>query len=393
MIVDKSSNLEVKKLPKKPLTTELEDWLTEALNDSDNWANDLLSAVGDTSNTVEMFRNETFDSIFSTAMNTPVEEKSDSFNDHITRDDHVEAKNISDDMTEELSDHDYKAPADPVSTQEFTVHLNEDNSLSSDYPGNEQEIELDVVNGSTPENGIIIASGGDSSNEEMWNLWKSEDQPEDFLNSVNQAVAEGLTEVPPPQYSSFDSIFDEHVLFKPMEEEAAFPSTITMKDETSNAAADDILKSAMMSSDINSQTVGYNEDPDWKPEPPTDQIDHLRGVKKVPMKNKVGRPKKMGPIEITQLPVGGKRGRQNTEISRERLEQLKYRRMRDLNNEASRKCRENRKIKANQCFIDFEEESKKNQDLREKHDRTVLKLEKLKEYFVSKFGGIPQMPA
>jgi len=58
------------------------------------------------------------------------------------------------------------------------------------------------------------------------------------------------------------------------------------------------------------------------------------------MKKKVGRPERTIPLKITSVPVKGVDG-----LTQQQLEILKHRRMRDLNNEASKKCREKRKMK------------------------------------------------
>eukprot|EP00092_Neocalanus_flemingeri_P004274 GFUD01004594.1.p1 GENE.GFUD01004594.1~~GFUD01004594.1.p1 ORF type:complete len:357 (+),score=101.54 GFUD01004594.1:263-1333(+) len=58
------------------------------------------------------------------------------------------------------------------------------------------------------------------------------------------------------------------------------------------------------------------------------------------MKKKVGRPERTTPINITRLPSKGFDG-----LTHQQLKSLKHRRMRDLNNEASKKCRAKRKDK------------------------------------------------
>merc|ERR1711915_675790 len=109
---------------------------------------------------------------------------------------------------------------------------------------------------------------------------------------------------------------------------------------------------------INSQLlIEDKQDPEWFPSDNNIYAEEaiyvveevkptLRKVEKKPMKKQVGRPKKTGPAQITQLPISLKNG--SVSLTQEQLEQLKYRRMRDLNNEASRKCREKRKNKNQQ---------------------------------------------
>merc|ERR1712165_543435 len=96
-----------------------------------------------------------------------------------------------------------------------------------------------------------------------------------------------------------------------------------------------------------------NKDHDYDP--------NLKKVKKNPstmhkmQRKKVGRPARGKPIEVTQIPTA-----LTEKLSEVELTSLKYRRMRDLNNEASRKCRENRKKKA----ATADQELEKNRQLK-----------------------------
>merc|ERR1712110_229787 len=117
------------------------------------------------------------------------------------------------------------------------------------------------------------------------------------------------------------------------------------------------------------------DDEEWEEKPKVRRVRKVRGskiVKKEPaVKRKtVGRPARLGPIPITEIPEAG--------LSEEKKAALKYRRMRDLNNEASRKCRKNRKAKINQADSLLEEERAKNDKLRDMLQRMEAEMEALK---------------
>merc|ERR1712012_579431 len=95
-------------------------------------------------------------------------------------------------------------------------------------------------------------------------------------------------------------------------------------------------------------------------------------------KRKVGRPEVKAPITITEVPKTGK-----IDLSQDQLRSLKYRRMRDLNNEASRKCRKNRKSKAALAEAELEEEMRKNEDLRQRLSDMEKERDDLKDKLVN----------
>merc|ERR1719333_1472133 len=116
-----------------------------------------------------------------------------------------------------------------------------------------------------------------------------------------------------------------------------------------------------------------NKDHDYDP--------NLKKVKKNPStslkmkRKKVGRPARGKPIEVTQIPTALRE-----KLSEVELTSLKYRRMRDLNNEASRKCRENRKKKAANADVEMEREMEKNRQLK----ATLEKMSKQKDMLAKK---------
>ena len=88
---------------------------------------------------------------------------------------------------------------------------------------------------------------------------------------------------------------------------------------------------------------------------------------KEPTSKKVGRPERQTPLEITEVPRAG-----SVSVTPEKMRKLKYRRMRDLNNEASKKCRRNRKQKMNAKEQECQEEEEKYKILKEKLQQMEL---------------------
>merc|ERR1712079_297292 len=120
-----------------------------------------------------------------------------------------------------------------------------------------------------------------------------------------------------------------------------------------------------------------NKDHDYDP--------NLKKVKKNPStmhkmkRKKVGRPARSKPIEVTQIPTALRE-----KLSEVELTSLKYRRMRDLNNEASRKCRENRKKKAATADVEMEREMEKNRQLK----ATLEKMSMQKDMLAKKLKAL-----
>jgi hypothetical protein len=76
------------------------------------------------------------------------------------------------------------------------------------------------------------------------------------------------------------------------------------------------------------------------------------------LKRKVGRPERKTPIQITEVPKNGS-------LTTDQLRSYKYRRSREQNNEASRRCRKKRKEKQNKKEQECEELAEKNRELTE----------------------------
>eukprot|EP00092_Neocalanus_flemingeri_P035971 GFUD01039165.1.p1 GENE.GFUD01039165.1~~GFUD01039165.1.p1 ORF type:complete len:350 (+),score=120.73 GFUD01039165.1:119-1168(+) len=79
------------------------------------------------------------------------------------------------------------------------------------------------------------------------------------------------------------------------------------------------------------------------------------------LKRSVGRPERQTPLEITEVPRKG-----SVCLTPDQMRSLKYRRMRDLNNEASKKCRKNRKVKQSGKEQECQKLEEKNRMLKEK---------------------------
>jgi len=120
----------------------------------------------------------------------------------------------------------------------------------------------------------------------------------------------------------------------------------------------------------NSEDPQIKEDPEWLPkfEGPSSSTrvyakkPPLHAVKKSPMKRKPGRPERQEDYQITIVP--DKNCISSNQIPLEQVQELKYRRMRDLNNKASKDCRARRKNKQQQMEDELKELQKKNEELK-----------------------------
>jgi len=96
----------------------------------------------------------------------------------------------------------------------------------------------------------------------------------------------------------------------------------------------------------------------------------------VSKKKNVGRPRKTEPITITKITETMKKN-----LAGEQLESLKYRRMRDLNNQASRRCREARKNKAALAELELRQQEERNTELKMKYEMMKKQYDTLKKQF------------
>merc|ERR1711963_48661 len=140
--------------------------------------------------------------------------------------------------------------------------------------------------------------------------------------------------------------------------------------------------------DILNVGAAQDDDPDWMPEeellqPSTSRVRRpscarkpaIRSVQKTSMKKKPGRPEREGPYHIPPIPTRNAR----MGMSEEELQGLKYRRMRELNNQASKACRAKRKNKQAMLEEELVTEQEKNLRLRQKLENMEAKYAKLKQ--------------
>jgi len=83
-------------------------------------------------------------------------------------------------------------------------------------------------------------------------------------------------------------------------------------------------------------------------------------TKKSALKRRPGRPERKNPILITEVPKQG-----SVLLTDDQMKSLKYRRARDLNNEASKRCRQNRKEKQQEKERECEELAERNRELKQ----------------------------
>merc|ERR1712004_152618 len=135
-------------------------------------------------------------------------------------------------------------------------------------------------------------------------------------------------------------------------EDSFVPST------SASATTESFINSTPASSatieDLLNVGAAQDDDPDWMPEeellqpstsrarrPSSARKPAIRSVQKTSTKKKPGRPEREGPYNIPPIPTRNAR----MGMSEEELQGLKYRRMRELNNQASKACRAKRKNK------------------------------------------------
>jgi len=62
---------------------------------------------------------------------------------------------------------------------------------------------------------------------------------------------------------------------------------------------------------------------------------------------------------------------------------MKYRRQRDLNNVASKRCRENRKRKQSELEEELMEQQRRNLELKSRLESMAAKVQRVKEYMLA----------
>merc|ERR1712004_208070 len=173
--------------------------------------------------------------------------------------------------------------------------------------------------------------------------------------------------------------------------------TFTFEDSfVPSTSASATTKSFINSTTASSATIedllnvgaAQDDDPDWMPEeellqPSTSKARRpscarkpaIRSVQKTSTKKKPGRPEREGPYNIPPIPTRNAR----MGMSEEELQGLKYRRMRELNNQASKACRAKRKNKQQAMEEELVVEQEKNLRLRQQLEMMEEKYAKLKK--------------
>jgi len=161
---------------------------------------------------------------------------------------------------------------------------------------------------------------------------------------------------------------------------------------SASATTESFINSTPVSSativDLLNVGAAQDDDPDWMPEeellqPSTSKARRpsyarksaIRSVQKTSMKKKPGRPEREGPYHIPSLPTRNAR----MGMSEEELQGLKYRRMRELNNQASKACRAKRRNKQQAMEEELVVEQEKNMRLRQQLEVMEEKCAKLKK--------------
>merc|ERR1719150_2062952 len=170
------------------------------------------------------------------------------------------------------------------------------------------------------------------------------------------------------------------------DEESFVPSTSA--SATTESFIDSTPASSATIEDILNVGAAQDDDPDWMPEeellqpstskarrPSNARKSAIRSVQKTSMKKKPGRPEREGPYNIPPIPTRNAR----MGMSEEELQGLKYRRMRELNNQASKACRAKRKNKQQAMEAELVVEQEKNLRLRQQLEVMEEKYAKLKK--------------
>ena len=169
------------------------------------------------------------------------------------------------------------------------------------------------------------------------------------------------------------------------------PEPVVPEPEEEKPLQHNILEQAMGQTlypvdNVSIEVIDNNDDDEeWEEKPRVRKVRKARGskiVKKEPVirKKTVGRPARQEPITITEIPEAG--------LTKEQRQALKYRRMRDLNNEASRRCRKARKAKANKAEDLLKEERNKNEELHARLQKMEAERDNIKDT-LEKMGLLP----
>jgi len=199
---------------------------------------------------------------------------------------------------------------------------------------------------------------GDQNQLEFLNL-----EQKDTLKNVLEET--GITEMDLSSFNMDTTIFDDSFALSATGEGTT--ETFVTGTATASATIADLLNVG--------DSAAQDDDPDWMPEvelleattsrarqPAYARKSTIHSVKRTSMKKKPGRPEREGPYQIPTIPSRNAR----SGMSEEEIQGLKYRRMRELNNQASKACRAKRKNKQQTLEGELVVEQEKNLRLRQR---------------------------
>lgn len=362
-----------KKLPKKPKNL---DFSSLGQMDSDNWEMDFWRAIqGEETDFDVNFNNR--GNLGDSSLNTPEEEKPDPFSCTVVTSKEGHPKRVDPEIISAI----------PVGA---FVNVIEDSI------GDITEVVSVTVEQSSeiPTNAIVLANGPEADHEEcIWGNLADEDNA--LFSCAAPKEVEGIEYC--NNTDEFENNFDEGILYGPIPSDEEEEQTDILQKAIDTIGCDFVTTAPAQDEDHN---IDMN-DPEWLPEEEYQQANtviyakktKLQSVERVSMKKRVGRPCRTEPIKITELPEGIKRGRvvssEGIMLSPEQIDQLRYRRMRDLNNEASKKCRAKRKTKLQQAEHEMSIEQEKQLQLKKKVEDMESQVYQMKKMFQDKLGFIP----
>jgi len=199
---------------------------------------------------------------------------------------------------------------------------------------------------------------GDQNQLEFLNL-----EQKDTLKNVLEET--GITEMDLSSFNMDTTIFDDSFVLSAAGEGTT--ETFVTGTATASATIADLLNVG--------DSAAQDDDPDWMPEvelleattsrskqPAYARKSPIHSAKRTSMKKKPGRPEREGPYQIPTIPSRNAR----IGMSEEEIQGLKYRRMRELNNQASKACRAKRKNKQQSLEEELVVEQEKNLRLRQR---------------------------
>ena len=209
----------------------------------------------------------------------------------------------------------------------------------------------------------IVQPKRESDVEEIYTFGVGDQNQLEFLNLEQKDALENVLADSGIDLSSFN--MDDSFILSATGEGTT--ETFVTGTATASATIADLLNVG--------DSAAQDDDPDWMPEvelleattsrarqPVYARKSTLHSVKKTSMKKKPGRPEREGPYQIPTVPSRNAM----SGMTEEEIQGLKYRRMRELNNQASKACRAKRKNKQQSMEEELVLEQEKNLRLRQK---------------------------